>query len=442
MALSDKNIVITPNVGSASDPQIVFSGASSTLGPQNITLRAYPTSNGTLSFEGSAGQLFSITNSLSGTIFSVNDVSGIPSIEVLDTGLVKLAQYSGRVLMRTGTDNGTSTLQVAGGVTSTSSTTGTMIVTGGVGISENLNVGGSFTTGSINNTPIGNITRSTGAFTTLAANAAVTFTAGTASTTTGTGTLVVTGGIGVSGNITAASFNTFAPSQTAGGASRIVVADANGYILNNYFNSTDNSVASGVSGVMVKAGDNFYRTGTAQSIGTFISGTTMNIAGSATTVTNLNTSITITSGTGAGATFAANHYSIGKDTANGSWTAPHYSDLIIGYHTGIRLGAAYSGIRFYNNSPTTDANNDGNGDGGEGLLMTVGGYASTNGVVVNNSLTAGGVIKTNGAFWENAQTISANYTVPVSTNTMSIGPITIADGVTVTVSDGSSWSIV
>jgi len=52
---------------------------------------------GTLSFEGTVGQLFSITNSMTGTIFSVNDISGIPSIEVLDTGVVKLAQYSGFV---------------------------------------------------------------------------------------------------------------------------------------------------------------------------------------------------------------------------------------------------------------------------------------------------------------------------------------------------------
>lgn len=52
---------------------------------------------GTLSFEGSVGQLFSITNSMTGTIFSVNDISGIPSIEVLDTGVVKIAQYGGFV---------------------------------------------------------------------------------------------------------------------------------------------------------------------------------------------------------------------------------------------------------------------------------------------------------------------------------------------------------
>jgi hypothetical protein len=98
MAHSDKNIVITPAIGSTStDPRIVFSGADASLGPQNITLRVYPTSNGTLSFEGSAGQLFSITNSLTGSIFSVNDVSGVPSIEVMDSGLVKLAEFGGFV---------------------------------------------------------------------------------------------------------------------------------------------------------------------------------------------------------------------------------------------------------------------------------------------------------------------------------------------------------
>lgn len=113
MALTDKNIVITPNVGQAADPKIIFSGADATTAAQNITLQVYPTNNGTLSFEGSAGQLFSITNSLTGTIFSVNDVSGIPSIEVLDTGLVKIAQYSGNVLLGTSTDNG-SKLQVNG----------------------------------------------------------------------------------------------------------------------------------------------------------------------------------------------------------------------------------------------------------------------------------------------------------------------------------------
>ena len=98
MADSDKNIVITPNISSSSDnPKIVFSGADAATAAQNITLYTYPTDNGTLSFEGSAGQLFSITNDLTGTIFSVNDVSGIPSIEVDDDGSIRLAEFGGTI---------------------------------------------------------------------------------------------------------------------------------------------------------------------------------------------------------------------------------------------------------------------------------------------------------------------------------------------------------
>ncbi len=114
MALSDKNIVITPNIGQSADPTIVFSGADSTTSAQNIALSVYPASNGTLSFDGSAGQLFSITNSLTGSIFSVNDISGIPSIEVLDTGVVKLAQYGGNVGIGVGTPG--EKLEVSGNV--------------------------------------------------------------------------------------------------------------------------------------------------------------------------------------------------------------------------------------------------------------------------------------------------------------------------------------
>ena len=123
MALTDKNILITPNIGAASDPKLVFSGADASTAAQNITLTVYPTNGGTLSFDGSAGQLFSVTNSMTGTIFSANDVSGIPSIEVLDTGLVKIAQYSGNVILGSATDTGFAKLQVTGNVRVSAGTT-------------------------------------------------------------------------------------------------------------------------------------------------------------------------------------------------------------------------------------------------------------------------------------------------------------------------------
>jgi hypothetical protein len=89
------------------------------------------------------------------------------------------------------------------GVPSNSTSTGTLVVTGGVGISASMRVGASIYAGSIESTPIGTSTRSSGAFTTLTSNNATTFTAGVASNSTSTGTLVVNGGVGVSGIVRA-----------------------------------------------------------------------------------------------------------------------------------------------------------------------------------------------------------------------------------------------
>lgn len=97
MANSYKDIIITPNRSSSTaDPKIEFRGGNTSVNTA-ITLQTYPTSNGTLSFEGSAGQLLSITNDMSGSIYSVNDVSGIPAIEVFANGHIAFAQFGGTI---------------------------------------------------------------------------------------------------------------------------------------------------------------------------------------------------------------------------------------------------------------------------------------------------------------------------------------------------------
>jgi hypothetical protein len=53
--------------------------------------------------------------------------------------------------------------------------------------------------------------------------------------------------------------------------------------------------------------------------------------------------------------------------------------------------------------------------------------------------TGGG---TDRVFYENDQTVNTNYTISTSKNAMSAGPITVASGVTVTVPNGSTWTIV
>jgi len=48
----------------------------------------------------------------------------------------------------------------------------------------------------------------------------------------------------------------------------------------------------------------------------------------------------------------------------------------------------------------------------------------------------------NKAFYENDQTVTADYTITAGKNAMTAGPITINTGVTVTVPTGATWSIV
>lgn len=62
-------------------------------------------------------------------------------------------------------------------------------------------------------------------------------------------------------------------------------------------------------------------------------------------------------------------------------------------------------------------------------------------VDINSAVELGGPsLGTSSVIRTNAQTISENITIPSSSNGMSAGPITIADGYTVTVN--GNWSVV
>jgi hypothetical protein len=94
-----------------------------------------------------------------------------------------------------------STTTMTANIPSTSTSSGTLVVTGGVGVS------GRVSANNVQATAIGNVTAGTGAFTTLSSSSTTTMTANIPSTSTSTGTLVVTGGIGVSGTITTQNLN-------------------------------------------------------------------------------------------------------------------------------------------------------------------------------------------------------------------------------------------
>ena len=66
-------------------------------------------------------------------------------------------------------------------------------------------------------------------------------------------------------------------------------------------------------------------------------------------------------------------------------------------------------------------------------------YSGTAWGSVGGGATGGGG---DAVFVENDQTVTTNYTIPTGKNAMSTGPVTISDGVTVTVSSGSRYVII
>jgi hypothetical protein len=73
--------------------------------------------------------------------------------------------------------------------------------------------------------------------------------------------------------------------------------------------------------------------------------------------------------------------------------------------------------------------------GTAGNVLTSNGTAWVSSAPVSSNITAQGL-------FENANTISANYTIGTNNNAVSAGPITVASGFTVTVPSGSVWTIV
>ncbi len=53
----------------------------------------------------------------------------------------------------------------------------------------------------------------------------------------------------------------------------------------------------------------------------------------------------------------------------------------------------------------------------------------------------GGGASAGGAIYENTDDITANYTITAGSNGMSVGPMTIAAGITVTIPSGQRWVI-
>ena len=69
-------------------------------------------------------------------------------------------------------------------------------------------------------------------------------------------------------------------------------------------------------------------------------------------------------------------------------------------------------------------------------------FLTTNGTTASWATLNTDANTTTKGLYENNATISANYSITSGNNAMSAGPITIADGITVTIPSDSSWTVV
>lgn len=119
------NILITP--GSAS---IQFSGSAAN------TIRLQVEQSGSIAFYGNSGSLFGITDVLSGSLMSVNDISGLPILEVFSDDRIVMGTFNKNTLVVTGSRigidkaNPTADLDISGSVF----ITGSLIITGSAGL--------------------------------------------------------------------------------------------------------------------------------------------------------------------------------------------------------------------------------------------------------------------------------------------------------------------
>lgn len=73
----------------------------------------------------------------------------------------------------------------------------------------------------------------------------------------------------------------------------------------------------------------------------------------------------------------------------------------------------------------------------------MGGYIGRGTAIAYTDVAAGATGGgSNEAFWENDTTIYADYTIQANKNAVTAGPVTINDGITVTIPDGSTWTVI
>lgn len=106
------------NLTGISTTPFPYTGSAQITGSLSVTgsVEIYKSGSTVFKIDGSQGELFSITDQLSGSLFSVNDISGIPILEVFSDDTVKLGTFNDEAIIITG-----NTASITGSLFGTSS---------------------------------------------------------------------------------------------------------------------------------------------------------------------------------------------------------------------------------------------------------------------------------------------------------------------------------
>lgn len=107
------NVIISPSsgllefnslsAGSSSFDSLNSAVRISFLNSGELNLVSYKSGvNNRFTVDGNKGRLFSVTDSFSGTLFSVNDIAGLPTLQVFDNDRVVMGQYAANTLVVSG----------------------------------------------------------------------------------------------------------------------------------------------------------------------------------------------------------------------------------------------------------------------------------------------------------------------------------------------------
>ncbi len=290
---------------------------------------------------------------------------------------------------------------------STSTSSGALIVTGGLG------VGGAVYAGSLNGA-IGGGTAAAGAFTTLSSNNTTSFTQNSAATNTTTGTLRVTGGVGISGAIYAGSIQNTPIGNTSSSSGAFTTLNANSTV--DITGTTEATNSSGDTGILrVEGGASIAKR--VYSGGGFV-GAIGNVSRSTGQFTTLDANSTVTLSPGANVTISPsgsgtvtmspagggsiNNMSIGASTRS------------TGKFTSLQANSTVTFTSVLDITGTTDSNGT-NGD--NGILRCEGGASIAKRIYSGGGFVGriGNVSRNTGSF----TTLTANGITTITNTTAS-----------------------